>query len=201
MSRCFVGIALMVSLSLMVSAGCDRGAKRISPPAVSGAAAGRAAMEEYDGDQDGKLNAAELEKCAALKSVAKKLDPKGEGVTAKMIEDAIVASQNNRIGRITYSCVVLHNDKPLEKATVKFVPEKFLGASFPGAVGTTNAAGGAGMSIPDAKPDGVAIGFYRVEITKDGENIPAKYNTESTLGVGILKPQGNSEGPAFHLKY
>lgn len=28
-------------------------------------------------------------------------------------------------------------------------------------------------------------GFYRVEITKDGLNIPAKYNTETILGTEI----------------
>ena len=40
-------------------------------------------------------------------------------------------------------------------------------------------------SVPVNGPDdvqGVPPGFYRVEITKAGEQIPAKYNTATTLG-------------------
>ena len=32
---------------------------------------------------------------------------------------------------------------------------------------------------------GLSPGFYRVEITKEGDNIPAKYNTATTLGLEI----------------
>ena len=45
-------------------------------------------------------------------------------------------------------------------------------------------------------------GWYRVEITKAGENIPAKYNTHTTLGQEIaLDAAGIREGIKFSLQY
>jgi hypothetical protein len=46
---------------------------------------------------------------------------------------------------------------------------------------------------------GVAQGFYRVEITKAGENIPAKYNTATILG-GVV-PEGDEGEWIFNLEY
>jgi hypothetical protein len=200
MTRCLLCAAVLVSLTVV--AGCSVGGRTIRPPSVNAAKAAQAAMEEYDADKDGKISAAELDKCPALKSAAKYLDPKREGITADVIQATIRGWQTRGIGRVVYTCIVLHNDKPLEGATVKFVPEKFLGANFPGAVGTTIVDGGVGMSIPDVDPRGVAVGFYRVEISKEGENIPAQYNTETTLGVGIIRPPSSEGMPeTFNLKY
>jgi len=159
-------------------------------------------MQEYDADGDDRISAAELDKCPALKSVAKDLDPKGEGITALKLQTAIREWETRGIGRLTYSCMVLKNGQPLQKATVKFVPEKFLGADYPVAIGTTNKEGVSGMSVPNVDPPGVAVGFYRVEITKEGESIPAQYNTETMLGIGILRPLDSEKSPeTFNLKY
>jgi hypothetical protein len=46
----------------------------------------------------------------------------------------------------------------------------------------------ASVSAPPRKAGdvpGLSPGFYRVEITKEGENIPAKYNTATTLGLEV----------------
>ena len=51
-------------------------------------------------------------------------------------------------------------------------------------------------------PPGVAPGFYRVEITKAGEDIPAKYNTGNGSWTRIaIDAKGIQEGIKFDLKY
>jgi hypothetical protein len=171
------------------------------PPAINAATAGRTALEQFDGDNDGKLRGAELDKCPALKSVAGELDPKSQGVTAEMIENTIKHWQEAKIGRVArFVCSVRRNGKPLVGAKVKFVPESFQGTNVPGAEGTTTERGLASVGIPDAKPEGIALGFYRVEITKDGDGMPAKYNTETTLGIGLLHPVAGV-GASYNLVY
>ena len=41
---------------------------------------------------------------------------------------------------------------------------------------------------------GVPPGFYRVQVTKSGENIPAKYNRETTLGHEVARDAAGNEG-------
>ena len=63
-----------------------------------------------------------------------------------------------------------------------------MGSAIKEAKGTTDKLGAAVITIESTDPSmrpGVALGFYRVEITKAGENIPAKYNTATVLGQEI----------------
>ena len=54
----------------------------------------------------------------------------------------------------------------------------------------------------DPKVGGLSPGFYRVLITKDGEKIPAKYNTETTLGAEAANgSQADQHGMKFDLEY
>ena len=96
------------------------------------------------------------------------------------------------------------NGKPLAGAEVKFVPETFLGDDIKTASGKTNQAGMARLSVATtsrADPPGVAFGLYRVEITKPGDNIPAKYNTETTLGQEVALDAPNIQNIRFDLHY
>ena len=156
-------------------------------------------------DKDGKISGAELDKCPALKAAMAQIDTTGEGsITAAKITARIRAWQDSKLGRMSLSCTVLHNGKPLSDAEVKFVPEKFLGENIKTASGKTDQNGMAMMSVPTTgreDPPGVAPGLYRVEITK-GSEIPAKYNSETTLGQEVaLDAQGLREGIKFDLKY
>jgi hypothetical protein len=87
------------------------------------------------------------------------------------------------------SCIVTRHGQPLRGATVKFVPEKFLGGDLKPAEGTTDANGIARLitTAPGLSVRGVCPGFYRVEITKSGETIPAHYNTETQLGQEVAQ--------------
>jgi hypothetical protein len=187
-------ISLVASFCLMVVAGCDGKPKALRPTKVNAATAAAKAMAMYDANQDGKISGDELEKCRSLKAIAKN----GE-VTADMIVEQIKQWQNRGPGRVPVGIAVLHNGKPLAGASVKLVPEEFL-TDLVTAVGTTNATGAAPMSVPTsgpAEPKGASIGFYRIEITKEGESIPAKYNTETTLGAAVL----GETTEAFNLVY
>ena len=48
---------------------------------------------------------------------------------------------------------------------------------------------------------GLPPGFYRVEITKPGEKIPAKYNTSTMLGREIAMDAGIEDEIRFDLSY
>jgi hypothetical protein len=160
----------------------------------------------YDSDHDGKIGGAELDQCPALKAAMPQIDTTGKkAITADMIAERVKAWQDSKVGRISLSCTVRRNGRPLSGAEVRFVPEKFLGDDVAMAKGTTNANGVTIVSVETTNrsdPPGLAPGLYRVEITKAGENVPAKYNTATTLGQEVaLDAAGVQEGFAFDLTY
>jgi hypothetical protein len=178
-------------------------------PAIDAKAAGARAIELFDTNRDGKLSGDELDKCPGLKAAIDYINPsRKHEVTAKMIASRIKDWQASRLGRVSLCCAVLHNGKPLKGALVRFVPEKFLGLDDDRWIGEgkTDDNGIAMISIPTSgersDPPGIPPGFYRVEITKVGEEIPAKYNTETIFGQEIPSPRpGISEGIKFDVDY
>jgi hypothetical protein len=147
------------------------------------------AMELFDADKDGKISGAELDKAPGVKAALDVMNTDSEkGVTKQDIAKRIQSWMDSKVGRMTIACTVLRNGQPLSGATVKFVPEKFLDKIMPEvAVGITSESGMAMISLPtsrgpDGDPPGIHLGMYRVEITKEGEDIPAKYNSETVLG-------------------
>lgn len=163
----------------------------------------------FDTNKDGKLSGRELNQCPGLKAAAAKVNPNGEdGITAKMISDRIKKWQKSKLGRMMIFCTVTRKGKPLAGAEVRFVPEKFLGLNDDKwiATGKTDQNGTAMPSIPTtgkrSNPPGLAPGFYRVEVTKPGEKIPAKYNTRTIFGQEIANDaKGIQEGIKFDLEY
>ena len=206
--RVMAGYALVLAGVVAVSVGCPHTPERIYPPPINASASGARAIEMFDANKDGKLTGEELDKVPGLKAALSKVDPSKEGVTAKMITARIKVWQNTKLGRMSLSCTVLHNGKGLAGAEVKFVPEKFLGLDDPKwiAKGKTDQNGMAMLSVPVSgqreDPPGVPPGFYRVEVTKPGMNIPAMYNTETILGQEVANDAvGIMEGIRFDLKF
>jgi hypothetical protein len=198
---------------LAIYAGCDSPPPRVNQVSYTTSDAQKA-MDMFDTDKNGKISGTELDKAPGLKAALTVLGAdKDKSITKEQIAARIQKWIDSKIGRQTVSCTVFRNGAPLENATVKFVPEKFLtetiklrGQTLIG-VGKTNASGMAMISWPttkgpDGDPAGIGPGIYRIEVTKDGETIPAKYNTETTLGQEIS--QDNIElqrGLKYYLTY
>jgi hypothetical protein len=201
-----IGWGLAFAGLLAVSMSCsETKPPRLRAPMINASSAGAAAIAMFDANKDGKLSGDELDKCPGLKAASAQLDPSGQGITADQITARINVWHDNRIGRLNVSCTVLHDGEPLEGAEVKFVPEKFLGPKMKVATGKTDQSGVASLSIPTSgqqyDPPGVPQGFYRVEITKPGLDIPAKYNTRTVLGYEVIYSQEMFEPLRFDLTF
>lgn len=192
----------MLGMTILALSGCwSSTPSRVMPQAIDSGAAQKA-IELYDANKDGVLDAGELEKAPGLKAAIKQVDKNNDGkISADEIDARINDWKESKLGRTVMSCIVTHNGKPLDGATVNFVPESFLGGELKTGTGTTDAGGVANIT-QSSDPPGMSPGFYRVEITKAGEKIPAKYNTQTTLGQEVAADaQGILEGINFDLKY
>jgi hypothetical protein len=208
-SRLGCGVAVLGLVSLAFFGGCDRKPPRLVAAPISPSGAASKAMELFDTNKDGKISGAELDKAPGLKAALTILNTdKDKGVTQEQIQAQAQKWVDSRTARMPVNCTVTRNGQPLAGATVKFVPEKFLSEYLTASpVGTTDEAGRALISLPttpgpEGDPPGMGPGIYRVEITKAGDNIPAQYNTATTLGQEVSKQ--NPElmmGIKFDLKY
>jgi hypothetical protein len=111
--------------------------------------------------------------------------------------------RDSKVAITSVAVQVTQRGKPLVGADVKLVPEACMGGAIKEASGTTDESGVAMVTIPGSEYPGVNCGLYRVEITGaggDGKALPAKYNTDSTLGmaVGGMLPENGMA--SFDLK-
>ncbi|MGO9111916.1 MAG: hypothetical protein ACLP9L_22035 [Thermoguttaceae bacterium] len=186
--------------------GCWHGPPaRVQPQAIAPDAAQRA-LELNDANHDGFLDAKELEKAPGLMAAMKRLDRNGDGkITAEEISARLEAWKSGTYGRLAVLCRVKHDGNPLAGALVTFEPESFLGGELAAGKGTTNKLGTAIISSgTDTKdPPGMSPGFFRVRITKSGEPIPARYNTETTLGMEVAEDADEigGNGIVYDLQY
>jgi hypothetical protein len=196
----------LAAIAILAAAACSKTPPRVHPPGIN-ASAGDDAIEQYDADGNGKIDGEELNKAAGIKGAMQKIDTNGDGaVTADEIYARIEAWEESKVGRTSQSVQVTRNGQPLVGATVKMVPEGFLGDDIQPASGETDQRGVARPKLPaEADPEGLGgmqVGLYRVEITKPGENIPARYNTETELGVEVAQDMAEAEsGIQFDLTY
>src|SRR6476620_6905195 len=177
---------VLCSAALTAIAGC-RGVKeyRVDPVAAS-----KAAMEQYDKNGDGLLDMTELRACPALLRELRSYDSsKDKKLSADEIGAQIQDMYGQGPGMISLNCTVSLDGTALSGATVRFIPEAFLGPQIKEADGVTSSSGTAALGIsPDELPKELRrhhlmrVGIYRVEITHPTKKIPAKYNTETELG-------------------
>jgi hypothetical protein len=203
---CFVAI-IFLSFSLPCDFGCTKPPCDAGTwPKINAEQCGQKAIALLDTNGDGKLDGDELDKCPGLNAAFSRLDHDRLGyVTAEAITKRIKQWQASRLGRMRIICIVTHNGKPLEDAEVRFVPEMFLGNMALVASGKTDQKGMATISVPKLGPDdvlGVPPGFYRVEITKMGAEIPVKYNTETVFGIEVASDVENiQDGFKFNMMF
>jgi hypothetical protein len=212
--------AVLFVLGCLALAACS--SRETPPPTAEPIAPDTAqqALKTLDTNGDGSLDMKELEKAPGLKQAVvriKKLAAgrgappspdklKGEKITADEINGRIQEWKDSGVGRMPVPVTVTRKGKPLVGATVTFVPEPFLGPGLSKGTGTTDGKGIASISVPQANPTdpvGMSPGFFRVEITKSGDSIPAKYNTQTTLGQEVAPDATGlaTGGIKFDLEY
>jgi hypothetical protein len=180
------------ALTALLITGCagGSGGARIEAPRLDPAEAARHALAEYDTNRDGVLDAAELERCPALKNSLSVIDRDGDGrLSADDIADRLRAYGENKVGLLAVTCQVTLDGQPLEGATVTFVPEKFMGPNFKRALATTDASGTAQPTVEGDPLPGVPYGCYRIEVSKKNgagkETLAPRYHSETVLGQEV----------------
>jgi hypothetical protein len=180
--------AIFPLLLIIALAGCSTqggGAARLDAVAAAGQA-----LAEYDPNKDGALDAKELERCPALRQSLKLIDKNGDGrISAEEIAERLRGYAAAAGNRFSFPCQVTLDSKPLAGAVVTAVPEKFLGAGYRKATGTTDEAGAVYLQEEGQQEVGLPSGLYRLEVSRKSaqgqETLPARYNSQTTLGLEV----------------
>ena len=185
----------IVGLATICLLGGCLGGPKIEEPTFDSQAAAAGAMRLHDTNKDGQISGNELKQCPGLRAASSRLDTNHDGgFSVEEIATLIEFYAEIRLALAPFSCQVLMNNRPLQGATIRLVPVEFLEGMIQPAEGMTDESGNVlpATDDPVAKAEGVTgvnPGFYRVEISRvDGngqETIPAKYNTETTLGCHV----------------
>jgi hypothetical protein len=187
---------LLLGALVLLAAGCSRGGGA-AVPQLSPREAADQALAEYDANKDGALDAKELEACPGLLGAVKRVDKDGDGrLSGDELADRLTIFQQQGMLSDVAVEVTLDN-RPLVGATVTLVPEKFMGESYKPATATTDETGIGSFTTEGAGP-AVALGYYRVQVSKNAqgqESVPAKYNTKTVLGQEIA-PDVEGRGSA-----
>lgn len=174
-------LALVVVVALV---GCSKRPARVHVPELDPQAAGAEALKLYDKNRDALLDAEELKACPGLQSCAKWVDTNSDGkVSAEEIVARVESYVGERVGRMSFTCTFKQGGRALDGAEITLEPEPFLGDALKPAIGKTGPDGTAMFMVEGVQDLGVPPGMYRVKVTKAGATVPAKYNTETTLGV------------------
>jgi len=198
---------VQVALILGVLPGCGVG-DTLTPPSYSPDETVKQIMAEYDTNHDGYLDAKELERCPALKNSLPSIDQNGDHrLSADELAGRIRMYAESQVALRHVNCRVFLDGRPLQGATVTYVPEKFMGSSLKSASGVSNDTGGVELTAEGEKLPGAQPGFYRVQVSKKNasgqEMIPARYNQDTILGAevyprksrkpGVLRDEGNAD--------
>jgi hypothetical protein len=182
-------LALTAAVLLCPLGGCSTRPARVPAPRIDPAAIAAAVFEKADADRDGRLRGAEQQTVPSIAMAAGTLDADGNGgVTREELASWLEAVRDSRVAVTSLEVIVTQRGRPLAAATVRLVPEPFMGAEVKAAEGVTDAGGVAAVTIPDAKYPGVNCGLYRVEITgagNDGKPLPEGENKATRLGVAV----------------
>ena len=181
---------LCASLLLLVLTGCSGRAARLTPPDIDPESATAEAISLYDASGDGNLNTDELLACLGIRQAIDMYDMDANGmISAREIVDRLRNLTQFKTALTSLRVRVRLNGRPLDGAEIKLVPEPYLGDEVKPAYGTTNRSGSASLSVSaeDLPKNqrgyrGIHYGTYKVEITHPEKKIPAKYNSETSLG-------------------
>ncbi|MDX1945656.1 MAG: hypothetical protein SFU86_09610 [Pirellulaceae bacterium] len=195
---------LVVGGLLALWAGCG-GAPQSDLPTYHPSAAASKALAEFDRNNDGLLDAAELDQSPGLKSAVPRIDKNGDQkLSAGEISERVAYYRDTRTGFMGVPLTITLSGQPLRGAEVMLTPESCLVDEIQAATGTTGVVGVVAPKIPASEFSGVSPGVYRLSISlKDPagkETLPGKYNTATTLGLEVAPDvPGLERGVRFDL--
>src|SRR4051812_13082526 len=187
--------------------GCSGKLGRVVPPKIDASAAAAKAMEQFDRNGDGSLSAEELTACPALAYALPRYDTDHSHTLSKNeVEAGILRWAQAKVGARSLPFRVQFDGRALEGAQVKLTPESFLNGAIAPATGEAKRGGNGFLSVarqdlPHNAPNLPLVqpGLYRVEITHPSQKIPAKYNSASTLGLGVAVDSIAPDGVSWAL--
>ena len=189
-------LALPPIVTLLVAAGC--GPEAVPEASFSPSDIGSAAISQYDTDGDQKLSKTELKACPAILSSLEAYDQNSDDkVDASEIQARLEPFLTKGISYMAQSCIVTFRNQPLPDATVVLEPEEFMGPTVLSAEGIADRKGG--VSFDAGQGYGACIGVFKVRVTHPDKQIPAKYNTETTLGLEVDPTLANTPIPVFEV--
>jgi hypothetical protein len=184
------GCWFALTVIAMGMVGCSGAPSALLPPDLDPEAAAEQAIALYDKDGDGALSLDELEACPGILASLEVYDQDdNEKISQEEIAQRLEKYVDQGVTLARLSARVSLDNKPLGEATVRFIPESYLGEGIKTASGLTRKGGSASMAVADEElPEnqkgirGIHPGTYRVEITHSTIKVPAKFNTSTTLG-------------------
>ena len=154
------------------------------------------AMQQLDGNQDGKLDKGELKQSPGLLKSQKLIDTDKDGaLSTEELQRRLQAYIDEQLAIVKQPIKILRGGRPVRGATVELVPETFMAEIVEPATGETDGDGVVRPSI-ELDPEltkwgtgGFRSGVYRVKVSKKDqagkETIPSKYNEQTTLGIEV----------------
>lgn len=183
------GLVLFSLCIALAGSGCSHRPAPPKRPQIDPATASQQALELYDANHDGKVDAQELKKAPALAAMLPTADSNRDGaLSAEEIANRVKAWLEAGTALIGSPIAVSLDNKPLDKALVTFEPDKWLGPAYHTSTGTTNGSGMVSLRGPDPQHVGLNLGAYLVRVSKvvnGKETLPARYNAQTELGREI----------------
>ena len=192
-------VCVLVGLGL---AGCSSSSNTNpleSPaPKYDGNAVARAAITQFDKDGNGSLEPGEVSvACPALHQAFAAIDGnRDKKLSTDELVKRVEAYGAVTAGSVSVGVIVTVDGAPLEGATVTFVPEPCMGDALKPASAKTNVAGHCDQFTIDGKTyRGPPAGLYKIQVTKDGTPLPARFNTQTVLGRDVYPDARAGEVP------
>jgi hypothetical protein len=166
--------------------GCSNKPAGVSIPDWDPPAFARAVIERLDKNGDSLVDKAESAEAPGLAYGARFIDQDADGKLSRdELESRFAKYRDRQLGLTSQQFRVTHNGRPLVGAAVRLVPEFFLSETIEPAEGTTIVQGMLNPSIAGQKMALMRAGYYRVEVTSPNAELPAKFNTATTVGVEV----------------
>jgi hypothetical protein len=186
MKICYLFSFVTGTSMILLSAGCGSKQGRVSIPDWDPSGFASTILEKLDKNGDGWVDKLELATAPGLAAGARFIDKNGDG---KLGRDELIERfgkyRDSRIGLMQRELRITYNGQPLAGAEVRLAPEFFLEDVIEPATGTTLGDGTVRPSIPDQRTPLVRIGYYRVEVRSSKRSVPAKFNSQTSLGIEL----------------